>query len=140
MASMITPLLLKPTGSNNMRYSPSNAIMKILIGAFCLTVLVAGVALINDAPALRAQTADDTSATGDDQTPPEDAALFAIIDRINAIKLDTSVFSDPAFLSLKDISTVIPKEPIGRDNPFLPIPGSAVQTDDTTSDGGSAAH
>lgn len=40
---------------------------------------------------------------------------------LRAVKLDGAVFSDPAFMSLKDFSTQIVPEPVGRPNPFAPL-------------------
>lgn len=41
---------------------------------------------------------------------------------LSGIKLDTSIFSNPAFLSLRDSSVIlIPRGNEGRPNPFLPI-------------------
>ncbi len=47
--------------------------------------------------------------------------ILAILNDLNKIKLDDSIFSDPVFVSLKDYSVTIPKELKGRQNPFLPI-------------------
>lgn len=47
--------------------------------------------------------------------------LLALLNSIRLIKLDGSIFSDPAFNSLEDFSQVIDPEPIGRNNPFAPV-------------------
>ncbi len=38
--------------------------------------------------------------------------------RLGNIKVNTSIFSSIGFSSLKDDRKTIPKEPVGRDNPF----------------------
>ncbi|MDO8620027.1 MAG: hypothetical protein Q7R64_01610 [bacterium] len=55
-------------------------------------------------------------------TSPLDATLgrdlLSALATLKSTKLDTSVFSDPVFLSLKDFSVEILPQPIGRRNPF----------------------
>ena len=53
--------------------------------------------------------------------------LVATLLALRAVKLDASLFSDQAFISLKDFSTQIVPEPVGRPNPFAPI-GQTVVT------------
>jgi hypothetical protein len=43
-----------------------------------------------------------------------------ILNRMNSITLDDSVFSSPTFHNLKDFELVLPKQPVGRSNPFSP--------------------
>src|SRR3989344_5263580 len=44
--------------------------------------------------------------------------LLAALATLHSTKLDTSVFEDPVFLSLKDFSVEISAQPVGRRNPF----------------------
>lgn len=44
-----------------------------------------------------------------------------ILRQLDAVKLDGTIFSEPAFVSLKDFSTQIVPEPVGRQNPFAPL-------------------
>jgi len=52
--------------------------------------------------------------------------------QLDAVKLDAAIFSEPAFTILKDFSTQIIPEPVGRPNPFAPlgqnIPANASST------------
>ncbi len=41
--------------------------------------------------------------------------------KLEGIKVDTGIFLEKGFSSLEDYRTVVPKEPIGRDNPFSEI-------------------
>lgn len=44
------------------------------------------------------------------------------VNNVSGIRLDTSIFSNPAFLSLRDSSVIlIPRGNEGRPNPFAPI-------------------
>lgn len=47
--------------------------------------------------------------------------LIKTLSSLNTIKLDESIFSDPAFVSLSDFGVAIPSQPIGRRNPFAPL-------------------
>jgi len=49
---------------------------------------------------------------------------------LRSIKLEGQIFSDPAFARLRDFSTAIVSEPIGRRNPFAPL-GAPVETTTT---------
>ena len=53
-------------------------------------------------------------------TPGED--LVPLLQRLQSIKLDASVLASPVFLSLKDFGQTIPPQPVGRPNPFAPLP------------------
>lgn len=60
--------------------------------------------------------------------PPEeqaaDSSIVQTLLKLRAIRLDGTIFTDKAFQELKDFSTQIIPEPIGRPNPFAPL-GSA---------------
>jgi hypothetical protein len=66
-----------------------------------------------------------------------DAELVSTLIALRAVKLEGTIFSDPAFASLKDYSTQIVPEAIGRPNPFAPLNHSSqsVSTSTTTSRG-----
>ncbi len=48
--------------------------------------------------------------------------LFALLDKIESISLDGSIFTDKAFISLQDFSVTLVPETPGRSNPFAPLP------------------
>lgn len=52
---------------------------------------------------------------------PADQSLVATLLQLRAVKLDGTIFSEPAFQALKDFSTQIIPEPVGRPNPFEPL-------------------
>ncbi|KKW11485.1 MAG: hypothetical protein UY50_C0012G0004 [Parcubacteria group bacterium GW2011_GWA2_49_9] len=58
--------------------------------------------------------------------------LLSALAKLHSTKLDTTVFSDPVFASLKDFGVEIAAQPVGRHNPFAAFIGSA-----TTERGGS---
>lgn len=47
----------------------------------------------------------------------------SLIAQLQSINFDTSIFSDPRFTSLVDITTAITPETLGRNDPFAPVPG-----------------
>jgi len=47
--------------------------------------------------------------------------IIQSLNQIETLQLDRSIFEDPVYRSLVDHSQPIPKEPVGRDNPFSPI-------------------
>ena len=47
--------------------------------------------------------------------------ILEILLALRAVKLDETLFSNQAFISLKDFSTPIVPEPVGRPDPFAPL-------------------
>lgn len=77
-------------------------------------------------------TSDETllsseNVTGTADTDPAGQEVVETLLALRAITLDGSIFSDPAFASLRDTSTDIVQEPVGRPNPFAPLDGVVVQ-------------
>ncbi len=59
------------------------------------------------------------SSSGTDAGPGQD--VVDTLRQLDAVKLDAAIFSEPAFGDLKDFSTQIVPEPVGRPNPFAPL-------------------
>jgi len=53
--------------------------------------------------------------------------VLELLATLRGIKLDGSIFEDPAFRSLEDFSQELVPEPVGRENPFAPVGGSVGQ-------------
>lgn len=51
--------------------------------------------------------------------------LLSTLALLKSTKLDTGVFTDPVFESLRDFGVEIAAQPLGRRNPFAPFAGSA---------------
>lgn len=71
--------------------------------------------------------------TASDQVSPVSQQLLVTLSNLHTIRLDGSIFADPAFQSLTDFGVVIPSQPAGRRNPFLPANASANTAPNTTS-------
>ena len=56
------------------------------------------------------------------------AQILNLSNQISTLSIDTSLFRSAAFMSLQDYTVDIPSLPVGRPNPFAPIPGMPVQT------------
>ncbi len=54
--------------------------------------------------------------------------------QLDAVKLDGTLLSNPAFSSLQDFSTQIVPEPVGRPNPFAPLSVAPSQSASSTKD------
>ena len=50
--------------------------------------------------------------------------LLNVLIQLKSTKLDTSIFSDPVFKSLRDFGVEIAPQPIGRHNPFAAFEGA----------------
>ncbi len=61
-----------------------------------------------------------------------DEDIVSTLLTLRAVSLSGTIFSDPVFMSLKDFGKEIVPEPVGRDNPFAPLPASAQPTAQTT--------
>jgi cytoskeletal protein RodZ len=71
-------------------------------------------------------TTDQTASTTNDN-------FLSLLLDVNSIKLDDSIFSDPAFINLHDSSiTLIPDGTQGRPNPFAPIGSDGITTPAST--------
>ncbi len=52
---------------------------------------------------------------------PVSQDTLAVLASLHVIKLDTSIFSSPAFESLTSFGVQLTPENVGRRNPFLPV-------------------
>ena len=73
---------------------------------------------------------ESTSGTSDAQAAG--MRVLNLLSQIRSLKIDTSVFKDPAYLSLRDYSVAIPQENVGRPNPFAPLSGISSTSTVTT--------
>jgi hypothetical protein len=55
-----------------------------------------------------------------------DTELLTVLAQTRQIDLDSTLFESAVFKSLQDIGQTISAQPLGRENPFAPLPGSSV--------------
>jgi len=99
-----------------------NKIVILILGSLVAAGAAWYLFLRDTAPVALLTTEDLTSSNAADKDVVE--TLLAL----RAITLSGTIFTDPAFVSLKDNGTQIIPEPVGRPNPFLPLEGSATAT------------
>ncbi len=63
----------------------------------------------------------------------EDRDLVAILLELRSVTLDSAIFSDPVFRSLRDFGSQIISEKEGRPNPFAPLSEGTSIIDATSS-------
>ena len=76
--------------------------------------------------------APSLTTTGTGSGNPADQTLVSTLLALRAVKLNATIFSNPAFMSLKDFSTQIVPEPVGRPDPFAPLAASTSASANTT--------
>ena len=54
-------------------------------------------------------------------TPTQGNDFSAILSTVNGINIDTSIFSNPAYKTLRDYPVALGSDIVGRPNPFAPI-------------------
>jgi hypothetical protein len=102
------------------------------------TLILVGIAVLIAGAAWYGLSNSSTSSSGLVTTPistvssPAEQGLIATLLTLRAVKLDGTIFSDPVFMSLKDFSTEIVAEPVGRENPFAPLPSRSLPSESTT--------
>jgi hypothetical protein len=61
------------------------------------------------------------SETVDGVASAEERVILDTLFQLRAIELSGTIFTNPAFMALRDFRTDIVAEPIGRRNPFAPL-------------------
>ncbi|MCR4325439.1 MAG: hypothetical protein NUV59_01370 [Patescibacteria group bacterium] len=90
----------------------------IIVGVVAVVALAWWGISGNDAPSSSSLlTTQSTYAT----VNADDQNLVATLLALRAVKLEGSIFADPAFIALTDFSTEIVPEPVGRADPFAPL-------------------
>lgn len=89
---------------------------KILLGV----ILVAFVGLVGYLNFFSGAPSGELLASTEEASPLS-SDLLSVLSNLHTIKLDESIFSDPAFQSLTNFGVELPPENVGRRNPFLPL-------------------
>ncbi len=90
-----------------------------IIGGIVVVALVAYFYWQGNTTSTGTATLDQTNA--DNQVVG--VKVFSLLNEIKSLKIDSTLFSDTAYMTLKDYSVEVPTLPVGRPNPFAPIPG-----------------
>lgn len=78
----------------------------------------------SSAPLLVTTTPDGSTVSGQ----ANDQEIIGTLLALRAVTLAGSIFSDPSFMTLQDFGTTIVPEPVGRENPFAPLSGTATSS------------
>jgi hypothetical protein len=68
----------------------------------------------------------NTGLTQIDAMSGDDIMVTQLLAQVDTIRIDTKLFTDMAFKSLKDYTVSIQPLGVGRQNPFAPVPGMVV--------------
>ncbi len=96
-----------------------NKLVILLVGGVLLAGMVWYSFLRDRGDGSLLQTDDLTVAT------EADSDIVNTLLELRAVSLSGTIFTDPAFTMLQDFGSEIIPEPVGRENPFAPLPGSA---------------
>lgn len=89
----------------------------LIIGAIVLAALAYWYFFTGSSSSSQTLTASAVQQTG------AEAQFETLIAQLTPITFNTAILSDPRFTALVDLSTPITPEPLGRSDPFAPIPG-----------------
>jgi hypothetical protein len=109
---------------------------KISITLLAIIALFVLYALLKPSPQKASLTDGISAATGSlSSSEAQDLGnqITQALTQIEQISLNTSIFDDEIYKSLKDRSQQISDEPIGRPNPFAPLGDVSVSTSATSS-------
>lgn len=96
-----------------------NKLVLLILAGIVLALVIWYSFMRNKSAAPILQTEDLTKSTTVDND------IVQILLQLRAVSLSGTIFSDPAFVSLQDFGSQIVPEPVGRENPFAPLQGSA---------------
>jgi len=102
-------------------------IIVIIILALSAYFYYQGQIPISDSPLEASEASSDAQAVG--------SRILSLLKQIKSLKIDTDIFDDPSYSTLRDYSVAIPEENVGRVNPFAPLPGSFSQASTSRSGG-----
>ena len=67
-----------------------------------------------------ASSLESSNAEGLEDAQVIGSRVLPLLNQINALKIDASVFNSAVYKSLVDYTIAIPEQPVGRSNPFSP--------------------
>jgi hypothetical protein len=97
-----------------------------------VAIIIAGIAWYALSGGTPSSSSDLTSAAPTASANPADQDLVNTLLTLRTVQLDGTIFTDPAFMSLKDFSTQIVPEPVGRTDPFAPLSAAAAPSASST--------
>jgi hypothetical protein len=113
--------------------------MSPIIKNIVIVLVIAGVGFFGYSYLTRKSVTGDPLIQQDSiNTSQMGAEILSALNQLKTLKLDSSIFQDKVFMSLRDFSKPLNAEPVGRVNPFSPIgveSAGAVKLTPTTKNG-----
>ncbi|MBU6427340.1 hypothetical protein KGQ27_03875 [Patescibacteria group bacterium] len=103
---------------------PSSKKTWIWMAIIVIVALIAYFLFFSGAPSSSSQSLLQTG-SGSDAVGTQ---VLGLLNQIQALQIDASLFQSQAYRSLQDYSVAIPPQNVGRNNPFAPIPGFTAPT------------
>lgn len=58
--------------------------------------------------------------------------VYTLLGQIDSLNIDRDFFNDETYLTLRDYTVSVPALPVGRSNPFAPVPGLTLPSSNTS--------
>lgn len=94
------------------------------VSAMLILIIAGGAWYLFSAPSSSSGPVLSTHASP--EVPPDAEQLVDSLTALQAVALDGAILSNPAFQALRDLSTSIAPEPVGRANPFAQLSASEI--------------
>ena len=107
-----------------MRWIKQHLILFLILIAAIVAFVWYG--LSSSAPEPILETSEVAGGTLADESA--DQEIVASLLALRSVSLSGTIFTDPAFVSLRDFGTTLVAEPWGRDNPFAPLNNRSTAT------------
>lgn len=105
----------------------SNSKLPIAIGIILVIAAVGYYFYSNSNPPVNPDSSlTSTPGSGTETGSSVGSNVLSLLAEIKGLNIDTTFFQTPVYESLTDFSVTIPSEPVGKSNPFLPLPGSVL--------------
>ncbi len=101
--------------------TPKKSLKSIIIIASI--IIVALIAYFYYEGSIAVSNSSLTSSAVDADAQQVGLRVMALLNQIKSLKIDTALFRDPSYSTLRDYSVAIPQQNVGRPNPFAPLPG-----------------
>lgn len=92
----------------------------IILGLAAVALIFIGMSFFGDDAGAPGGDGEEAVAVDTESAQIERELLDELL-RLRSIELDEALFGTPLFISLVDFSKPLVEQPVGRNNPFLPI-------------------
>ena len=101
---------------------------KTLIGIVIILIIAAGIYFYTSSSSPSSSSGGLLQAEASPEASAAAARVLTLLNQIRSLRIDRTLFSDPAYQTLRDYSVPIPAVGVGRPNPFAPLFGVSVST------------